>query len=74
MNKPILYTFILSLIVSGVVLVGSYLIANILQNYVIYVGFYPVYPLAWLSPLVRMAGQILAILAFILIFVVRVLR
>ena len=74
MNKPILYTFILSLIVSGVVLVGSYLIANILQNYVIYVGLYPVYPLAWLSPLVRMAGQILAILAFILIFVVRVLR
>jgi len=74
MNKPILYTFILSLIVSGVVLVGSYLIANILQNYVIYVGFYPVYPLAWLSPLVRMTGQILAILAFILIFAVRAAR
>jgi len=76
--KPVLYTIVLGLVLSGVVLIGFYLIANILETYAVYVGIYPfgtwTYPLAWLAPLVRIAGQIVAILTFILFVAFRSLR
>ena len=76
--KPTLYTIVLGLVLSGVVLIGFFLIANILQNYSVYVGIYPfgtwTYPLAWLAPLVRMIGEIAAILTFILFITFKSLR
>jgi len=76
--KPVLYTIVLGLVLSGVVLIGFFLIANILQSYSIYVGIYPfgtwTYPLAWLAPLVRIVGQIVAIFTFILFITLRSLR
>ena len=76
--KPVLYTIVLGLVLSGVVLIGFFLIANILQNYSIYVGIYPfgtlAYPLAWLAPLVRIVGQIVAVFTFILFITLRSLR
>ena len=76
--KPILYTIVLGLVLSGVTLIGFYLIANILETYAVYVGIYPfgtwTYPLAWLAPLVRMTGQIASILIFMLFMTLRLLR
>jgi len=68
--KPLLYTIVLAVVISGITFIGFYLIANVLQNYAVYVGIYPfgtwTYPLAWLAPFVRLTGQIVSILIFIL--------
>ena len=76
--KAILYAFTLALIISGVILIGFHIIANILQNYAVYVGIPPVgtwvYPFAPFSPLVKMIGEILAVLSFILVFAIEAMR
>mgnify|MGYP000085339855 CR=1 FL=1 len=76
--KPIVYVLALALALSGITLIGFLLIAAILENYAVYVGIPPfgtwTHPLAWLAPLVRLIGEIISILIFISIILLKCLR
>jgi len=76
--KPIIYVLALALALSGITLIGFYLIAAILENYAVYIGIPPfgmwTHPLAWLAPLVRLIGEVISILIFVFFILYKCLR
>ena len=76
--KPIIYVLALALALSGITLIGFYLIAAILENYTVYIGIPPfgtwTHPLAWLAPLVRLIGEVISTLIFVFFMLYKCLR
>jgi len=78
MMKSAILTLIFIVVLSGTIWVTSMIIANILENYKYYVGVPPfgtwVYPLAWLAPLVRVTGEILAVASGAIVVSIKALK